>query len=155
MERLYLTRPRRRRSFWGAYENTVVSRFLREIPSELLHGQSGSLRQKSVASGSMPSRFNDRMANFLAKQRQNCPKPKRLFWNRGGTKFASRFQSRDTGTSSRFGQREIQDVSGKPSNPRLLVSFQQAGRKSLLARYAKLEFSFDPTMQLSLHKRIW
>jgi DNA helicase-2/ATP-dependent DNA helicase PcrA len=137
MERLYLTRPRRRRSFSGTYEPTVVSRFLNEIPSELFHGAMGP-RQKPTAP--IPGRFNDRMANFLAKQQQ-VQRPKPSTFN--GTVLEPDSPS-DFKTGTRvlhpvFGQGEIQQVSGSPNNPRLVVHFQQAGRKSLLARYAKLE----------------
>jgi DNA helicase-2/ATP-dependent DNA helicase PcrA len=137
MERLYLTRPRRRRSYSGTYEPTVVSRFLNEIPRELFQSHSGP---QSRGAAPIPSRFNDRMANFLAKQRQ--PKPAQpLSYN--GTVMEpdspSDFKSGTRVLHPVFGQGEIQQVSGSPSNPRLVVLFQQAGRKSLLARYAKLE----------------
>jgi DNA helicase-2/ATP-dependent DNA helicase PcrA len=137
MERLYLTRPRRRRSYSGAYEPTVVSRFLNEIPSELFQGALGPRARNTAA---IPSRFNDRMTSFLSKQRE--PKPsKPLVFN--GTVMEPDSPS-DFKTGTRvlhpvFGQGEIQQVSGSPGNPRLVVLFQQAGRKSLLARYAKLE----------------
>ena len=137
MERLYLTRPRRRRSYSGAYEPTVISRFLNEIPSELFHGSTGP-RKKSTAP--IPERFNDRMANFLAKQQQVQGSKPSAF---NGTVLEPDSPS-DFKTGTRvlhpvFGQGQIQQVSGSPNNPRLVVHFQQAGRKSLLARYAKLE----------------
>jgi len=38
-----------------------------------------------------------------------------------------------------FGEGEIKSVTGSPSNPKLVVHFHQAGRKTLLARFAGLE----------------
>jgi len=140
MERLYLTRPRRRRSFGGAYEPTVVSRFLQEIPSELIHGSRGPRGHITRPSAPVPTRLNDRMADFLAKQRKaQTPKVQPYSGTVVEPESASDFKPGTRVLHPVFGQGEIQNVSGNPSNPRLVVYFQQAGRKSLLARYAKLE----------------
>jgi DNA helicase-2/ATP-dependent DNA helicase PcrA len=137
-EQLFLTRPRRRRSFGGAYEPTVISRFLQEIPAELFHGAKGPRTQPTRAP--IPSRFNDQMSQFLAKQRQaQAPKAPSFSGTVVDPDSPSDFQPGVRVLHPVFGQGEIQNVSGNPSNPRLVVHFQQAGRKSLLARYAKLE----------------
>ena len=145
MERLYLTRPRRRRSYGGAYEPTVVSRFLQEIPADLIHGSGGVRRQAHrepyrQSPPPIPRQLNDRMADFLAKQRNSSQSTAS---NESRTVIEPE-SPRDFQPGTRvlhpiFGEGKIQQVSGNPSNPRLVVQFQQAGRKSLLARYAKLE----------------
>lgn len=141
MERLYLTRPRRRRSYGGAYEPTVVSRFLQEIPSDLIHGGSGLRRPAHrQAPPPIPSKLNDRMADFLAKQRNTAapaaPSEARTVIEPESPRD---FQPGTRVVHPLFGEGKIAQVSGNPSNPRLVVQFERAGRKSLLARYAKLE----------------
>lgn len=140
MERLYLTRPRRRRSFGGAFEPTVISRFLNEIPNELLDGASRAHRGQPRTKRAMPQQINNRMADFLSKQSSRDQQPSNRYKGRVvEPESADDFRPGTRVLHPVFGQGEIQDVSGNPKNPKLIVLFQQAGRKSLLARYAKLE----------------
>ena len=155
-ERLYLTRPRRKRGYDGQYENASPSRFLREIPSELMAGASSS-PENSYQPRKQPNRRPNYGSNYGRGSGSSTMSPNlQTLLDQHEKKFGARPQVEETTTvmdpetaeefkpgirvlHPMFGQGEIKSVSGNSSNPKLVIHFRNTGRKTLLARFAKLQ----------------
>ena len=137
-EHLYLTSSRYRRMF-GTMEPmlTEVSRFLREIPSELVDGlaQPGSVefepRQRTAFGGDSYNTV-DAVQGFLAN------KSKQRSTSRSGGRGAKW----TLGTRVKhpmYGIGTVIRMEGAGGDAKLTVSFNNYGLKKLVAKYAKLE----------------
>jgi len=136
-ERLILTSAARRRVF-GDYQSTEPSRFLDEIPAELMR------RIEPVVAPSWNStRYETR--NPYANRRQGPLKHKEV----EATPFAS-YENEDQSSSSglkvgkrvrhkQFGVGMVIAVEDEGDDMRVTVKFNTVGTKKLLARYANLE----------------
>jgi DNA helicase-2/ATP-dependent DNA helicase PcrA len=155
-ERLYLTRPRRKRGYDGQYAPTSPSRFLREIPSKLMAGASSSSEQP-FETRPRPNRSQNFKANYGGSRGSSKMSPNlQTLLDQHQKKFGGRPQIEETKTvfepesaedfrpgirviHPMFGQGEIKSVSGNRANPKLVIHFKNTGRKTLLARFAKLQ----------------
>ena len=136
-ERLILTSAARRRVF-GDYQSTEPSRFLDEIPAELMR------RIEPVVAPSWNStRYETR--NPYANRRQGPLKHKEV----EATPFAS-YENEDQSSGSglkvgkrvrhkQFGVGTVVGVEDEGDDMRVTVKFNTVGTKKLLARYANLE----------------
>jgi len=136
---LVLCRPRSRRLYGGAPEPVAPSRFLKEIPPEdFIRAKGGGLSP----SATLPDDARARLDSFLAKHGDSSggtPTPPREPQVVLEPESPDSFVRGARVLHPQFGEGEIKTVSGSPANPKLVVHFQGAGRKTLLARYANLE----------------
>jgi len=139
--RVYLLYARRRRRF-GVYEDCLPSRFLGEIPGELVD------RHQSVAVG--PGLFtggpSGRRVGRAAASRAGAPsgsgrlaRPEPVSaWDRDVSQEETRFFPGQTVFHSSFGNGVVQRVEGTGDDLLVTVEFPAAGRKHLLPRFAPL-----------------
>jgi DNA helicase-2/ATP-dependent DNA helicase PcrA len=149
-DRLYLTSAARRRVF-GEYQPTVVSRFIDEIPPNLV--------ERHDAGPALPSslRFD---SDYSSR-----PGAGRPGWGRGSSQRPP--QARDGDTSSQaspwrhededqsagvlrpgvrvrhphFGVGTVVAVDGRNDDAKLVVRFASVGQKKLVARFARLQLA--------------
>jgi len=163
-KRLLLSSPRRRRMPQGYYADTAPSRFIREMPGELLatEGQrprSAAAEERAarlarlglspdLGSGGLGSRGNP--LRRRGQPRLGSPKPQqapaRPPVGRLVTRTPTSAEDFRAGTRvlhATLGAGLIERVEGSASNPRLRVRFDDAGRRTLYARYASLEIIED------------
>lgn len=114
MKRLYLTHAEIRR-LYGNEKHNSPSRFLREIPAELLH----EVRMKTTTT------FPGRLAGGAG------PGPA---MGSGGD-----FQLGQTVRHPRFGEGTVIGFEGSGPNARIQINFEEIGSKWLVAQYARLE----------------
>ncbi|MGA2476754.1 MAG: UvrD-helicase domain-containing protein [Terriglobia bacterium] len=136
-DRLTLSWARQRRSFAReSYEETKSSRFLREIPGELLEPfSSAGLGWKprtswdnAVNSVSSVERFLERRGMHGAPAASRARSPAGLRW-RIGSKVRH----------AKFGVGTILGAEGEGEDTKLTVSFPDYGQKKFMAEYATLE----------------
>ena len=165
-ERLYVSRSRRRRGFDGSWQDVQPSRFLEEIPAKLLQraGSSGvsrdgwggapsrveqAARMQRLGFGEtsrQPSRRGPDVSGRLALGARSAPVSRAVVPIMPSGEHRTRTpegpEDLQPGTRvvhSAFGVGTIQRSDGPPSNLKLVIHFEQAGRKTLYARFAKLE----------------
>lgn len=128
---LYLTSAMRRRVF-GEYQNTEPSRFLDEIPPGLLrHEESRAEAMRAPA----------RSWGYAATPYSRAPqRPPREYSpededqsGRGGLRAGSRVRH------AMFGVGTVQSVEELDDDMKVVVTFTTVGRKTLRAKYAKLQ----------------
>jgi DNA helicase-2/ATP-dependent DNA helicase PcrA len=144
-ERLVLTGARRRRVF-GEYQATDPSRFLDEIPAELIdRRESAFLGYTAVG----PSRGGYDGWRAAPTARRQHPLPGR----RTAPDRAAAFREEDEDQSlpsvglrpgsrvrhATFGVGTVLSVEGQEDDVKLLVRFNTAGQKKLMAKFARLE----------------
>ena len=122
MDQLILSRAESR-MLYGKTESNMVSRFLSEIPEELLE-----------SSGSV-SRMGENSANTGTSFSRGPKKRARVINTNKGTKF----NVGDKVSHKAFGEGIISQVKGEGDNEELDIVFKTAGPKRLLANYAPLE----------------
>ena len=124
MEHLILSRAESR-MLYGKTESNMQSRFLSEIPKELLEssGSIGRTPESSMSSGAGSS--------FL-----RGPKKRSRIINK---KTGTNFNVGDKVSHKAFGEGIISQVKGEGDNTELDIIFKTAGPKRLLANYAPLE----------------
>jgi DNA helicase-2/ATP-dependent DNA helicase PcrA len=149
---LVLTRPRMRSEYGAAPKPQSRSRFLGEIPTEILevHGEGARRRPRGLdrearaqrlglAGGSRPARARRRLRNMTpAPPAAPVPPP-------SGNYRTEQIES--PGQLSRgarvlhpkFGPGTVRRVTGPPHNLKLVVAFDAVGPKTLYARFAQLE----------------
>jgi DNA helicase-2/ATP-dependent DNA helicase PcrA len=159
-EKLYLLRARRRMRS-GIYQDAVPSRFLRQIPSDLITGDTGGeggwrpdtgpvawspdeprVVYDSPGGGAWRSRFEggaDRGPNRGPAQgrRASPPKPdeERVVLDEAAAMLS-------LGTRvlhPQFGEGVVKSLDGPPENLRATVFFRRGGSKRLYVRFAQLE----------------
>jgi DNA helicase II / ATP-dependent DNA helicase PcrA len=122
MERLYLSCAQERRRY-GSHAFAVPSRFLREIPAEVLHGDVPQRRE--------PGRFGGGGRDETA-----------LDYSYGQGEAETGGAAIPCGMRVRhpvFGAGTVQDVSGVGPGQKLRVRFDRVGVKTLVLRFANLE----------------
>ncbi|HVM96184.1 MAG TPA: 3'-5' exonuclease, partial [Candidatus Acidoferrales bacterium] len=123
MEKLYLTHARRRRVF-GDFQTNDRSRFVDEIPAELLH-EIGNQAQKWEAA-------RQRVEEIQAPPR--APSPREVYVEyEDGLRVGARVRN------ASFGVGTVQRVEGSGDNQKATVFFNSVGRKKLMTKFAGLE----------------
>ena len=148
MDELVISRSLTRIQYGRGIERCSPSRFLGDIPPELLQGGTGRARKRPVSSTA------DRelaMQAFLSKHgggaghtrplQRSAPKPAHVDELRVTRKVES-LEDLQVGTRifhGDYGEGVIRNRTGDAKNPKLTVEFSQHKRKTLFARYARLE----------------
>ncbi|MGD0695105.1 MAG: UvrD-helicase domain-containing protein [Terriglobia bacterium] len=141
-DRLIISWARSRRNFGReAFEGTRPSRFLREIPAELVEISSpGALDQKARTSWRNSVNSVEGVGEFLAARRARNrqagfgrlkfeqPAPHRRRWKLGSTV-----------RHPKYGLGTVLECDGDDEDAKLVVSFPGYGTKKLVERYASLE----------------
>ncbi len=131
MEELYLTRVRRRRR-WGSVLDRLPSRFLGELPVDILEttdqmrivtGAVGAGRTRAAVAGKQQMEADDGMPAYEDEDQ-----------SADGVYRPGQDVEHPT-----LGTGRILEVSGHGENTRLIVAFTEAGTRRLMARYSKLK----------------
>lgn len=128
-QKLTLTRARRRRSPYGGYEETIASRFLDDIPDEMLQGSPKSLPSRFSTSRSFDRSDNSRWETpaFMRQPRVVYEAPK--------TMFKSGMQVKHP----KYGRGVVKSSILEHGDETVEVYFEGFGLKALVASLAKLE----------------
>ena len=141
--RLVLTSAARRRVF-GDYQPTEPSRFLEEIPQELIEQAPGTATAARAhctsTTSSGPTRMDAGAAPAAAPGRAKTPRPRR-----SATRRKTSPRRRRSGPGARvrhaqFGLGTVISVEHLDDDARLVVRFS-IGQKTLRAKFAKLEMA--------------
>ncbi|MFZ3069898.1 MAG: 3'-5' exonuclease, partial [Anaerolineaceae bacterium] len=125
-KKLTLTRAQRRRSLYGSYEETLPSRFLDDLPEDLLQGSPRGLPSRLSHNGrSEYSRWET--SAFMSAARQPTDPPK--------TKYHAGLQVRH----STYGRGVVKTSRIEHGDETVEVYFEGYGLKALVASLAKLE----------------
>ena len=148
MDELVISRSLTRIVYGRGIERCSPSRFLGDVPPELLQGGTGRARKRPVRNAA------DQLARtqaFLAKHegarsRPSAPKPQaKRAAHSDETRITREVRSlEDLQVGTRilhgdYGEGVIRNRTGDAKNPKLTVEFGQHKRKTLFARYASLE----------------
>lgn len=126
-KKLTLTRALRRRSPYGTYEDTVPSRFLKDLPSELVQQDIyAQLRRNTNSWGREPSRWET--PSWLRNTPVPMDKP-------ANTRFKSGMQV----SHSTYGRGVVKNSKLEQGDETVEVYFEGHGLKALIASLAKLE----------------
>lgn len=136
-EQLYLLRARRRLVF-GQEQTNLPSRFLREIPAELLQQRSEHALQNRPQPGqwsgsAKPVKSQHNLASVSGNSNEVELIPEPLDDYSDGIRLGLRVRH------ERFGIGTIRKVEGKGDNQKVVVWFEQGGPKKLLVRFAGLQ----------------
>lgn len=129
---LFLTSAMRRRIF-GEYQSTEPSRFLDEVPPELLkheESRAEAFRQQSRGWGYAPTPY--RRTPSSPPAREYAPEDEDQS-GRGGLKAGSRVRH------PMFGVGTVNSVEDLDDDVKVVVTFASVGRKTLRAKFAKLQ----------------
>ena len=125
-KRLTLTRARRRRSPYGSYEETIPSRFLDDIPSELLQGSPRDL----------PGRFGERKESGYSRWETPA-------WIRSAPPLkeapVTRYKTGMQVKHATYGRGVVKTSKLEHGDETVEVYFEGYGLKALVASLAKLE----------------
>ncbi|MCG1010853.1 DNA helicase PcrA [Salinicoccus sp. ID82-1] len=119
-DHLFLSRANSRMIF-GKTESNMQSRFLAEIPEELVDGSGASAQADFFSSGSAP--------------KKRMPKRSRIVTNNSGVSFAIG----DKVSHKKFGDGIISAIKGEGDSQELDIIFTKVGVKRLLANFAPIE----------------
>ncbi|TVT27669.1 DNA helicase PcrA [Salinicoccus cyprini] len=119
-DHLFLSRANSRMIF-GKTESNMQSRFLAEIPEELVDGSGASAQADFFGSGSAP--------------KKRMPKRSRIVTNNSGVSFAIG----DKVSHKKFGDGIISAIKGEGDSQELDIIFTKVGVKRLLANFAPIE----------------
>jgi DNA helicase-2/ATP-dependent DNA helicase PcrA len=137
-ERLYLLHARRRHLF-GQEQANLASRFLKDIPGELLedqgHGSWGlgpaaTSSRTSRPAAAAPALHNLSAVSAALDEVELVPEPSEEY---GGVFVGMRVRH------AKFGVGTIRKIEGQGDDQKLVVWFTTAGPKKLMARFAGLE----------------
>jgi len=136
-ERLYLLHTRRRHLF-GQEQANLPSRFLKDIPAELLEdqgqgawqGHGAAVRGYETATKSAPVSHNLSAVASALDEVELVPEPSEEY---GGVFVGMRVRH------AKFGTGTIRKVEGQGDDQKLVVWFTTVGPKKLMARFAGLE----------------
>ena len=138
--RLVLTSAARRRVF-GEYQNTEPSRFIDEIPSELV--------EQDVSSGSFGGQMRSGRGAGWEYRVNPYARPPQRETSRGGSEAAAfKYEDEDQSTGLRpgmrvkhaqFGTGTVISVEDLGDDHKVVVRFTLAGSKTLRAKFARLE----------------
>ncbi|MDX1524330.1 MAG: 3'-5' exonuclease, partial [Anaerolineae bacterium] len=125
-DRLYLTRAFRR-SNYGFAEPTIASRFLKDIPADLLDDRKP---QQAASTGRSRGRYFDQPGSVSTR------------WDQGGSTapaFVSGYKAGDHVIHPKFGEGTVISIERDGSDEYLQIAFPDLGIKKLAASIAKLE----------------
>jgi DNA helicase II / ATP-dependent DNA helicase PcrA len=140
-EKLILTSAARRRVF-GEYQSTVASRFLDEIPSELVE------RITPAVSSHYQSSFTHQHYEFRTNPYGRGGKGRGGRWREEGPSYDYENENQSSGASVRVGMRvrhaqfgvgNVIAMEEHTDDVKVTVRFNTVGVKKLLAKFAKLE----------------
>ncbi len=138
-QKLILTSAARRRVF-GEYQGTSPSRFLEEIPQELI------LEVPSYASSRVTAASNARRSQWTSRVNPYARRPAVV--ETPGPSFSYEDEDQSDGAGLRpgrkvrhaqFGVGTVLSVEGDGADMKLTISFASVGRKKLVAKYANLQ----------------
>jgi DNA helicase-2/ATP-dependent DNA helicase PcrA len=137
MQRLYLTRSRRRLVMGMGYQSAEPSRFLDEIPESVLGGDKEPDRPAwATSTGFSSARFpQPTSTRRRAMKPAERPADLRTF----SPEDPAEFQVGTRVMHPTFGLGEISRIEGTQQNLKLHIRFETHGSKSVYARFAKLE----------------
>jgi len=137
MSRLYVTRAQRRLVMGMGYQHADPSRFLDEIPEDLIGGDKPAARPAwaTAATGYSTNRFPTTSRAQRRPEPAQRPADLRTFT----PESPDEFQPGTRVMHPTFGLGEIKRVEGRSQNLKLHIRFEQHGSKSVYARFAKLE----------------
>jgi DNA helicase-2/ATP-dependent DNA helicase PcrA len=114
------------RMIYGKYESNVQSRFMNEIPDELIEGEVIDID----APFSSPKQTTGKNFNTSAKRQKS-----RIMTNNSGVEF----KVGDKVTHKKFGDGIISNIKGEGDSKELDIIFTGEGPKRLLANFAPIE----------------
>ncbi|MGI6250159.1 MAG: ATP-dependent helicase [Anaerolineaceae bacterium] len=123
---LTLTRALRRRSPYGSYEDTIASRFLDDLPEEVLTGSPRGLSSR-LSFSSEPRYTRWEMPAFMSAGRQPKPEP------------VKRFQTGMQVKHPVYGRGVVKKSKVEHGDETVEVYFEGVGLKALVASLARLE----------------
>ena len=140
--RLLLTSAARRRVF-GEYQSTEPSRFLDEVPRELVLETPSYTRARAFASTTYGGRpAYESRANPYARRtapREDAPTAPYKYEDEDQSSDGSRPRPGQKVRHAQFGVGTVRDVDGKGDDMKLTVHFATVGTKKLIAKYARLQ----------------
>jgi DNA helicase-2/ATP-dependent DNA helicase PcrA len=131
MEELYLTRARRRRR-WGNVLDRLPSRFLGELPVDILE----TTDQMRIMTGAVD---RERTRTAVAGRRQTGADDGMPAYEDEDQSAGGVYRPGQDVEHPTLGTGRILEVSGHGENTRLIVAFTEAGTRRLMARYSKLK----------------
>jgi DNA helicase-2/ATP-dependent DNA helicase PcrA len=140
--RLLLTSAARRRVF-GEYQSTEPSRFLEEIPKELVLETPSYTRARSFGTqtyGGRPA-YESRPNPYGRRTppREDAPAPTYKYEEEDQSSDGSRPKPGQKVRHAQFGVGVVREVDGKGDEMKLTVHFATVGTKKLIAKYARLQ----------------
>lgn len=135
MQRLYLTRARRRLVMGMGFQTAEPSRFLDEIPEDVLGGDVEPERPAWAS----PSGFSTSRFPSPTRRRAVAPAERPADLRTFTPEDPDEFRPGIRVMHPSFGLGEISRVEGSQQNLKLHIRFDRHGAKSVYARFAKLE----------------
>ena len=124
------------RTMWGQRADAIPSRFLQEIPTELMTDLSSSTQQRRVSRADEESGFEGRSTEFTTGRAfgSGSAPPVR---STGAEKLG--LTSGERVRHARYGLGTVRSVSGEGSTMRAVVAFDEHGEKQLVLAMTPLE----------------
>lgn len=146
MEELTITYCSRRMKF-GEIQRQSVSTFLKEIDNSVTRWMGGqpplSSTKKSSLSGTPVSTGSNILGSWRSKVTQASPKRKSEYdQTTGSSSYSQIHDSLRTGDRvrhSKFGEGKLLEISGSGDQQKVVVKFDEHGKKNMIAKFAKLE----------------
>ena len=138
-QRVFLLHAGRRRRF-GVYEDCQPSRYLTEIPSELveLHVDLATIGYRPGPARGRPALGSPLTAAAGRQRRPQLPRTTASLWADEISQVEVQFREGQAVRHARFGQGVVARVEGSGESLLVTVDFPAVGRKHLLARHAQL-----------------
>ena len=152
-EHLFLTCAKQRTIF-GSTSCNQISRFIEEIPKELLTGADELTKPKKMKENTewtYGNKFNNKVTSYVV-QDGSMNKPKNNFAFRTAESFLSniaaskgtdvdlsQYKMGQTIYHKKFGEGVITEIATEGDDLKLDISFEKVGHKRLMAKYANLE----------------
>jgi DNA helicase-2/ATP-dependent DNA helicase PcrA len=141
--RLLLTSAARRRVF-GEYQSTEPSRFLDEVPKELVLETPSYTRARSFGTTTYGGRsaYESRPNPYGRSRtpaREDAPAPTYKYEDEDQSSDGARPKPGQKVRHAQFGVGTVKEVDGKGDDMKLTVYFQTVGTKKLIAKYARLQ----------------
>ena len=139
--RLLLTSAARRRVF-GEYQSTEPSRFLEEIPKELVLETPSYTRARSFGTSTYGNRsaYESRPNPYGRRPaKEEAPAPTYKYEEEDQSSDGGRPKPGQRVRHAQFGVGTVREVDGKGEDMKLTVHFATVGTKKLIAKYARLQ----------------
>ena len=150
-EYLFLTCAKQRTIF-GSTTCNKISRFIEEIPTELLEGADELAKPKAVREDQewTYGNKNNKVTNYVITE-SSLNKPKTNFAFRTAESFLNSISAKPVGVDlsqyktgqtiyhKKFGEGIITEIATEGDDLKLDISFEKVGHKRLMAKYAGLE----------------